>query len=134
MKALKRLNEGLPGLILGILIWGVLVELVGVWFYPDKIRYTTGVLFGTGCCVFSAIHMAMMIADSVACGGVGTAQTMVKAKSGLRFLLVFIILAVMIHFNLGWWGTAFIALFGLKAGAYSQPLLNKLKKVKEEKE
>ena len=38
---LKRLNDALP-LILGILVYGVLVELIESGSVSDKIRYTTG--------------------------------------------------------------------------------------------
>ena len=38
---LKRLNDALPELVLGIILYGIAVELVGVWFVTDKLRYTT---------------------------------------------------------------------------------------------
>ena len=38
---LKRLNDALPELVLGIIVYGIAVELVGVWFVTDKLRYTT---------------------------------------------------------------------------------------------
>ena len=41
---MKRLNQALPGLVLGILLYGLLVEIIGVWFVSDKLRYTTGLL------------------------------------------------------------------------------------------
>ena len=44
IKWMKRLNQALPGLVLGILLYGVLVELIGVWFVNDKVRYTSGLL------------------------------------------------------------------------------------------
>ena len=42
IKWMKRLNQALPGLVFGILAYGLVVELIGVWFVSDKIRYTTG--------------------------------------------------------------------------------------------
>ena len=47
---LRRINDALPGLVLGIIVYGVIVELAGVWFVTDKVRYTTGLLIGIGCC------------------------------------------------------------------------------------
>ena len=41
---LKRLNDALPELVLGIIVYGIAVELVGVWFVTDKLRYTTGLV------------------------------------------------------------------------------------------
>ena len=37
---LRRINDALPGLVLGIIVYGVIVELAGVWFVTDKVRYT----------------------------------------------------------------------------------------------
>ena len=34
---LKRINEALPGLVVSILLYGVMVELIGVWFVKDRI-------------------------------------------------------------------------------------------------
>ena len=31
-KMLKRLNDALPELVLGIVLYGIVIELVGVWF------------------------------------------------------------------------------------------------------
>ena len=41
---LKRLNDALPELVLGIIVYGIVVELAGVWFVTDKLRYTTGLV------------------------------------------------------------------------------------------
>ena len=43
---LKRLNDALPELVLGIILYGVVIELAGVWFVTDKLRYSTGLLIG----------------------------------------------------------------------------------------
>mgnify|MGYP004724525369 FL=1 len=45
---LKRLNDALPELVLGIIVYGIVVELAGVWFVTDKLRYTTGLVIGIG--------------------------------------------------------------------------------------
>ena len=62
---LKRLNDALPGLIAGILLYGVLVEVIGVWFAEDKLRYTTGLLIGIALACGMAVHMAMVLQDTV---------------------------------------------------------------------
>ncbi len=58
IKEFRRLNEALPGLLLGILIYGGLVELIGVWFASDKLLFTTGLLIGIACALGMAIHLA----------------------------------------------------------------------------
>ena len=68
MKALKRLNEALPGLTAGILAYGLVVWLIGIWFVRDRLMFTTGLLIGIGCGVGMAIHIAVVLLDSVALG------------------------------------------------------------------
>lgn len=62
---LRRLNDALPELVLGILLYGIAVELAGVWFVADKIRYTTGLLVGIALAVGMAINMAIVLQDAV---------------------------------------------------------------------
>ena len=120
---MKRLNQALPGLVLGILIYGVIVELVGVWFVADKIRYTTGLIFGIACAVGMAIHIAMIIEESVRIGK--GHEKYLSFKSVLRYLAVCTIMILMMVFKLGNMFTAIIGILGLKVSAYAQPLLYK---------
>lgn len=39
---LKRLNDALPELVLGIIVYGIVVELAGVWFVTDKAAVHNG--------------------------------------------------------------------------------------------
>ena len=62
---LKRLNDALPELVLGIILYGIAVELVGVWFVTDKLRYTTGLVIGIALAVGMAVNMAIVLRDAV---------------------------------------------------------------------
>lgn len=119
---LKRLNDALPGLVLGILVYGVVVELCGVWFVSDKLRYTTGLAIGIGLAVGMAINMAVVLQDAVEVYGESGAQKKIIAKSALRYIVVVIVFFVMMKWNLGNLFTAFIGVLGLKVSAYLQPV------------
>ena len=80
---LKRLNDALPELVLGIIVYGIVVELAGVWFVTDKLRYTTGLVIGIALAVGMAVNMAIVL------------------KSILRYVIVVIVFFVMMKFNLG---------------------------------
>ncbi len=121
---MKRLNQALPGLVVGILIYGLLVELIGVWFVSDKIRYTTGLIIGVGCAVGMAIHIAMIIEESVRIGQ--GHEKYLSFKSVLRYLVVCVVMILMMVFKLGNMFTALIGILGLKVSAYAQPLLYKI--------
>lgn len=122
---LKRLNDALPGLVLGIIVYGVLVELCGVWFVADKLRYTTGLAIGIALAVGMAINMAVVLQDAVDVYGENGAQRRIVAKSTLRYLVVVIVFFVMMKWNLGNLFTAFIGVMGLKVSAYLQPFAHK---------
>ena len=62
---LRRINDALPGLVLGIIVYGVIVELAGVWFVTDKVRYTTGLLIGISLACGMAVNIATVLRDAV---------------------------------------------------------------------
>lgn len=124
IKEIRRLNEALPGLLLGILIYGGLVELIGVWFASDKLLFTTGLFIGIACALGMAIHLAVVLDETVRTQN--ASPKMIKLKSVLRYLVVVAVFFVMMWLHLGNLISAFIGVLGLKASAYAQPLLHKL--------
>ena len=123
---LRRINDVLPELVLGIVIYGILVEIAGVWFVADKLRYSTGLLIGISLAIGMAINIAVVIRDAVEIYGEDGAKNRVIIKSVLRYLIVVIVFFVMMKFNLGNLFTAFIGVLGLKVSAYLQPFTHKV--------
>ena len=123
---LRRLNSALPGLIAGILVYGAFVELAGVWFVADKLRFTSGLLIGLALACGLAINMAVGIYDAVDGYGQSHAQAKIIAKSVLRYLVVVIVFFVMMKWNLGNLFSAFIGVLGLKVSAYLWPFAHKV--------
>ena len=123
---LRRINDALPGLVLGIVLYGIVVELVGVWFVEDKIRYSTGLLIGISVAIGLAINIAVVIRDAVEIYGADGARNRLIVKSVLRYLVVVVVFFVMMKFNLGNLATAFIGVLGLKVSAYLQPFAHKV--------
>ena len=121
----RRINEALPGLVAGIIIYGIAVQLVGVWFVEDKLMYTTGLWFGIAVAVGLAINIATVILDSVTLGDEEHARRRIIAKSVLRYVVVVILFMILGYFQLGNLFTAFLGVLGLKISAYLQPLLEK---------
>ena len=123
---LRRINDALPGLVLGIVIYGIVVELVGVWFVEDKLRYSTGLLIGIAVAIGLAINIAQVIRDAVEIYGADGARNRLIVKSVLRYLVVVVVFFVMMKFNLGNLATAFVGVLGLKVSAYLQPFAHKV--------
>ncbi len=123
---LKRINPSLPGLVAGILIYGFIIQLAGVWFVEDKLGYSIGLWYGIVIAIGMGINLAVVIYDAVTFDGEGNANKRVVAKSMLRYLMVAILFFILGYFEFGNLFTAFLGVFGLKISAYMQPLLNKL--------
>lgn len=123
---LRRINPALPGLIAGIVIYGLVFQLAGVWFVEDKIGYSIGLWYGIAIGIGMAINLATVIYDAVTFDGEGNANKRVVAKSMLRYIVVAILLGILGYFEFGNLIAAFIGVMGLKISAYLQPLLNKL--------
>ena len=123
---LKRINPSLPGLVAGIVIFGLIVQLTGVWFVEDKIGYSIGLWYGVAIGIGMAINLATVIYDAVTFDGEGNANKRVAAKSMLRYIVVAILFGILGYFEFGNLFTAFLGVMGLKVSAYAQPLLNKI--------
>ena len=130
---LKRLNEALPGLVLGIIIYGILLQITGIWLVNDKLRYSTGLWIGIGCALFMAIHMAISIEDAVCIGTEDGAKKKTIASAMFRYVIVLLVLVAMCYFNLGMILPAFFGVLGLKISAYVQPLFYRLRDKKKHK-
>ena len=123
---LKRINPALPGLIAGIVIYGLIIQLAGVWFVEDKIGYSIGLWYGIAIGIGMAINLATVIYDAVTFDGEDNANKRVAAKSMLRYIVVAILFGILGYFEFGNLFTAFLGVMGLKISAYMQPLLNKI--------
>jgi len=73
---LRRLNDALPGLVLGIIVYGAAVFLAGIWFVPDKLRFTTGLAIGIALACGMAVNMAGGVVG--AGGGYGGGESPVE--------------------------------------------------------
>ncbi len=123
---LRRLNDALPGLILGIFLYGILVQFIGMWFVEDKISYSIGLWYGIAIAAGMAYNLAVVIYDSVSIAGEEHANRRIIAKSLLRYVVVVILFFILGFFNFGNLFMAFVGVLGLKVSAYAQPLLGKL--------
>ena len=115
---LKRINDALPELILGILIYEIVVEFTGIWFVKDKLGYSNGLLIG-------AIHMAVVLRDSMDMAESGRTRR-IALQYVLRYLVVVAVFFVTAYFEIGNVIVAFVGVMGLKVGAYVQPFTHKV--------
>lgn len=119
---LKRLNKVLPELILGIILYGILLQVFGVWLVKDKLHYSSGLWIGIALAVGMAIHMAVVIEDAVS---LNSSRAKLITQSLVRYIVVVVVFFVMMYFHLGNLVSAFLGVMGLKAAAYAQPFIHK---------
>lgn len=124
---LKRINESLPSLVAGIVVYGVILQLVGVWFAGDKLAYSIGLWFGIAIAIGMGINIAVVIYDTVTFYDGASANNRVAAKSILRYAVVALLLGILGYFQIGDLVAAFLGVMGLKVSAYMQPFLGKLR-------
>ena len=65
MNKFFKINESLPDLLIGILIFGLFAEFLPVWFLERKLYYSIGLLIGLFVAALSAWHMAYSIDNAV---------------------------------------------------------------------
>lgn len=122
----RRLNQALPGLLFGILLYGALIQLTGVWFVSDKLRYSSGLWIGILTAMAMACHIARIIAETIDFPDAEKARVRIIAKGILRYAAVAAVFVFTMYFDLGNLITLFLGVMGLKISAYLQPTLHKI--------
>ena len=80
----RRLNQALPELLLGILLYGIVIQVTGVWFAQDRLRYSSGLWIGIATAMAMAYHIARIIAETIDCMDPHKAKVQITAKGILR--------------------------------------------------
>ena len=122
---LRRINPALPGLLAGIVLYGVVIQFTGMWFVDDKQQYTIGLWIGILLAMGMAVNMAVVILDAVdVMASTGTAVR-TGFWSVLRYVVVIGAFVGAWYFEVGNLLVMFLGVMGLKVSAYLQPLLHR---------
>lgn len=125
MKKLSDINDALPGLLGGIVLFGAVSQGVGMLFVENKISYSIGLWIGVFTAAFMAFHMAWSLNRALELGEKG-AQAAATRQNIIRYLIVVLILGILMITEIGNPIAAFVGVMGLKASAYLQPIFQKL--------
>lgn len=123
---IRRLNKALPALLLGIVLYGIVIQFTGVWFVKEKLLYSTGLWIGIGLAIGMAVHMAVVIEDSVTLYGEDGGKNKVIMWSLLRYAVVVVVFFITAKFRLGNILMVFLGVMGLKVAAYLQPFIHRV--------
>ncbi|MDE6221888.1 MAG: hypothetical protein K2G51_15935 [Lachnospiraceae bacterium] len=122
---LRKINTALPGLLLGIILFGILCQVLGLLFVEDKAGYSIGLWIGVLTAILMAFHMAVTLNSAVE-RDVKGAQAAATRQNMIRYLVVVIIMGILMLTRIGNPLAAFAGVMGLKISAYLQPLLARL--------
>ena len=122
---LKRINPVLPELLVGILLYGIVLQFTGMWFVKDKLQYSFGLWISIFLAIGMAVNMAIVILDSVDMMAARGRAVRTGFWSVLRYVAVVGVFAAALYFKLANPLIMFLGLMGLKASAYLQPVLHK---------
>ena len=122
---LNGLTDVLPDLLIGILLYGVVCEAVGLIFVKDRLFYSIGLLIGILCAMGMAVHMAWSLNMALDLGESGAVKKM-QLHNLLRVGIVVVVIFALWLSGIGNPVVAFLGIMGLKVAAYLQPFTHKL--------
>ncbi len=117
-------NETLREMLYGMLLYGVVGQLIAVLFFMGRPIYVSagwwlGILLAMAC----GYHMWWVL-DRVLGAGEQDAVRKIASSSSLRYLVIVLVLAVVMVTDVCNPLAAVLGLFALKAGAYLQPFVH----------
>lgn len=119
---MNQVKEIMTGFYIGIGVYTVLIEIIGICFSENILSYTLGLLFGVAAAIFVFHHMAKTLDYALDLQEVD-ASKYVKRQSFIRLLVMLAVLTIgMITEQLSF-VTVLLGLLGLKIGALVTPFI-----------
>lgn len=122
---IKEINNALPGLLFGIVLFGIICQVAGLFLVNDRADFSRGLWIGVLTAIFMSFHMAVSL-NSVVERNVKEAQAAATRQNIIRYIVVVIVLGILMITGIGNPLAAFAGIMGLKLSAYAQPLFAKL--------
>jgi len=123
-KRRNSVNQTLQELLVGIVLIGILIQII-CFLISNKVWYdSVGIWCGIGVACFMAIHMKRSIEDEVDIGALDAPAYARKAYA-IRTVVALVVIGVVVYFQLGNPITIVIGIMSLKLSAYLQPTMHK---------
>jgi len=123
-----KVENTLKELLLGIAVFGILCELVGVWFVEDAVKYSIGLAIGVVLAALCAVHMWWTLNRNFEKNGSneGAVTSYAIRSNVIRYAVILIVFLVICLTDFAYPLAAFLGIMSLKAGAYMQPVLHRI--------
>ena len=121
---IKKMSKTLKELLIGILFYGILVEVIGICFIKDKVYFSIGLWIGIVLALAAAVHMWWGIDKALDMGD--AAGKYALSQNMVRYGVIVVAFGALCVMDIGNPIAAFAGIMGLKAGAYLQPFTHKI--------
>ena len=121
---IKKISETLKELLIGIIFYGIIVEVIGICFIKDKMYFTIGLWFGVFLALAAAVHMWWGLDKAMDMGN--GASKYALSQNMIRYGVIVVAFGALCVLDVGNPIAAFVGIMGLKAGAYLQPFTHKI--------
>ncbi len=119
-----RENETLREMFVGIVLYGILIQVILVIFFPAKLFCAIGLWAGILCAMAMGVHMAWCL-DRIVEMDEKRAKAYARNTTMIRYGCVCLVLIVLALTKAGDPVTLVLGTLGLKIGAYLQPVVHK---------
>ena len=120
----RKIDETLEELLIGIVIYGIMIEIAGICFSKEKIYFSVGLWIGIILALAAAVHMWRSLNIGLELGD--SASKYVLSQNMFRYGIIVVVFGGLCFWNVGNPLAAFAGIMGLKAGAYLQPFTHKI--------
>lgn len=112
-------------MLVGIIIWGLLVQIVLFAGFKNYLYNAIGLWCGIAVAGGMAIHMKRTIEDALDLGGPDVYKK-VRGDSSKRMGMAGIVIGIVFFLGIGNPLTVLLGIFSLKISAYAQPCMHKI--------
>ncbi|MBO5237244.1 MAG: ATP synthase subunit I [Lachnospiraceae bacterium] len=121
---LKRLDPTVRDLLTGALLYGIIVEIIGLILVENRLSYSLGILVGYICVVFMVCHMYLTLEKALDMDP-DSASKFSTRNNILRYVILVIILMLVAWLPKVSVMAVIIMIFGMKISAFLQPVISK---------
>lgn len=121
---LKRLDPTVRDLLTGALLYGIIVEIVGMIMVENRLSYTLGILVGYICVVLMVCHMYLTLEKALDMEPEQASKFSTR-NNLLRYAILVVVLILVAWVPKVSVVAVIIMIFGMKISAFLQPVISK---------
>lgn len=124
IRKILRENETLREMFVGMILYGIVIQIILALFFPAKVYCAIGLWTGILCAMAMGVHMAWCLEKIVLMDEKG-AKAYARNTTMIRYGCVCLVLIALAFTKAGDPVTLVLGTLGLKIGAYLQPVVHK---------